>query len=64
MAYLTKYPDVLKAVMAGTFKNGFEHYDKHGRDDSREYNCLYEQDSGQGKKSPFDVDSSYFEETQ
>ena len=33
--YLTLYPDVAAAVKAGTFKNGYEHYEKHGKSEGR-----------------------------
>ena len=33
--YLTLYPDVAAAVKAGTFKSGYEHYEKHGKSEGR-----------------------------
>jgi hypothetical protein len=36
--YLTLYPDVAAAVKAGTFKSGYEHYEKHGKSEGRSIN--------------------------
>lgn len=33
--YLMKYPDVAAAVRTGFFKNGYDHYIKHGRAEGR-----------------------------
>ena len=38
--YLTLYPDVAAAVKAGTFKSGYEHYEKHGKSEGRQPNGL------------------------
>jgi SAM-dependent methyltransferase len=38
--YLTLYPDVAAAVKAGTFKSGYEHYEKHGKSEGRQPNRL------------------------
>jgi len=36
--YYTKYPDVLEAVKDGAFRNGEDHYKKHGKAEGREVN--------------------------
>jgi hypothetical protein len=36
--YLNLYPDVAAAVKAGTFKSGYEHYEKHGKSEGRSIN--------------------------
>lgn len=40
LEYLTLYPDVAAAVKAGTFKSGYEHYEKHGKSEGRQPNGL------------------------
>ena len=57
MVYLATYPDVMKAVENGVFKNGFEHWDKHGRG-SRNYWCMYQEFKYQ-QKDPFQVENKY-----
>lgn len=34
--YLSMYPDVAAAVKTGTFKSGYEHYEKHGKFEGRQ----------------------------
>jgi SAM-dependent methyltransferase len=38
LEYLNCYPDVAEAIKAGAFKNGYEHYKKHGKSEGRSPN--------------------------
>lgn len=44
-AYLAQYPDIMRAVKAGDFKNGFEHFIKYGNKENggRKYRCMYQE---------------------
>ena len=59
MQYLARYPDVMKAVQEGIYKNGFEHFDEHGGGDRRSYKCMYPEMSVE-EKDPFHVNERYF----
>ena len=60
LRYLARYPDVMKAVKKGIFKNGFEHFDQYGRfDETYTYKCMYPKMNVE-EIDPFQVNEKYF----
>jgi hypothetical protein len=43
VSYLDANPDVAKAVISGVFKNGYEHYKIHGKNEGRILKKLFVQ---------------------